>query len=66
MSVQTQRPTGRGIPLYPILLAAYPPLALLASNLGQVALEAGGRPLLVSLLIGAAVYGGLRLLLGSC
>ncbi len=66
MSVQTQRPTGRGIPLYPILLAAYPPLALLASNLGQVALVAGARSLLVSLLIGAAVYGGLRLLLGSC
>lgn len=65
MADQDQRSTGRGIPLYPILLAAYPPLALLASNLGQVALVAGARSLLASLLIGAAMYGGLRLLLGS-
>lgn len=65
MAVPAQRALGRDIPLYPILLAAYPPLALLASNLGQVALVAGVRSLVASLLAGVIVYGGLRLLLKS-
>ena len=57
--------TSRGVPLYPLLLSAYPPLALLVANLGQVALTAGIRSFIFSLVTGALVYGGLRLALRS-
>ncbi|HEY9089486.1 MAG TPA: hypothetical protein VIO36_15050, partial [Anaerolineaceae bacterium] len=57
--------TSRGVLLYPLLLSAYPPLALLVANLGQVALTAGIRSFIFSLVTGALVYGGLRLALRS-
>ncbi len=65
MSVTRQPGALRAVPAYPILLAAYPPLALLASNLGQVAPVTAARSLLASLLVGALVYGLLRLALKS-
>ena len=41
---------------YPFLIAAYPPLALLAANADQVRLGAVVRPLLLSLLLCAVLY----------
>ena len=38
------------VPWYPLVLAMYPALALLSSNIGQVKLGAAWRPLLVSVL----------------
>src|SRR5688500_6462796 len=46
------------IPWYPFAISAYPVLKLLVANTGEVGLDAGVRPLLVSLL-----FGGLLLLL---
>jgi hypothetical protein len=43
-------------PWYPLAFGAYPVLALLAQNVGEVKLEAGWRPLLVS--VGLAVILG--------
>jgi hypothetical protein len=40
------------IPWYPFALSAYPILKLLAQNVGEVGLDAGTRPLLISLLFG--------------
>lgn len=65
MSAKNAPDPGRVFPVYPLLLATYPPLALVVANLGQVALSAGVRALIISVLIGAGVYAGLRLLLGS-
>jgi hypothetical protein len=40
------------IPWYPFVISVYPVLKLLAANQGEVGLDAGARPLLVSLLFG--------------
>ncbi len=45
------------------LAAAYPVLALLAANLGQVRLSAGYRPLILSLLGALVLLGSLRLII---
>jgi hypothetical protein len=51
------------IPWYPLAISAYPVLTLLATNTGQVGLEAGIRPLAVSVLFGGVLYILLWLLL---
>ncbi|HUG33792.1 MAG TPA: hypothetical protein VMJ90_03400 [Anaerolineales bacterium] len=51
------------IPWYPILFSAYPVLALMAFNVGQIKLEAGGRALVVCLAFAAALFLLLRLIL---
>ncbi|MEW6402358.1 MAG: hypothetical protein AB1649_11195, partial [Chloroflexota bacterium] len=43
-------------PWYPILFGAYPVLALLSANAGQVQLAAGGRALIVSVLLAGMIY----------
>ena len=43
-------------PLYPIMIAAYPVLALLSSNAGQIQPEAGIRSLLVSVVFGGVLF----------
>ena len=49
-------------PFYPLVLALYPALALLSSNLGQAQPGAALRPLIFSLLGSALLYGALRLI----
>lgn len=44
------------VPWYPFAISAYPILKLLAENTGQVGLDAGIRPLLVSLLFGGLLF----------
>ncbi len=44
------------IPWYPIAVSAYPALALLSTNVGQVLLSAGIRSLLVSVVFGGILY----------
>ena len=44
------------VPWYPIAISAYPSLALLAANAGQVGLDAVVRPLLVSVLFGGILF----------
>ena len=44
------------IPWYPIAISAYPALALLSTNVGQVLLSAGIRSLLVSVMFGGILY----------
>ena len=44
------------VPWYPLAISAYPVLALLAANAGQVGLDAGVRPLLVSILFGGLLF----------
>ena len=51
------------IPWYPFAISAYPVLKLLAANLGEVGLDAGLRPLLISLLFGGVLFLILRLVL---
>ena len=51
------------VPWYPILFGAYPVLALLAFNAGQVKVEAGWRPLLVCVGIAALLFFLLKLIL---
>ncbi|HSB02123.1 MAG TPA: hypothetical protein VLE49_15850, partial [Anaerolineales bacterium] len=51
------------IPWYPFAISAYPALKLLAANQGEVGLDAGLRPLLVSVLFGAILFLILRLFL---
>ncbi|MFN8411960.1 MAG: hypothetical protein U0Z26_06195 [Anaerolineales bacterium] len=43
-------------PWYPIMLSAYPVLALLSTNIGQVQSNAAVRPLLVSLAFGGLIF----------
>jgi hypothetical protein len=43
-------------PWYPFLISAYPALALLSANAGQVQPGAGIRPLLVSIAFGGVLY----------
>src|SRR5215203_5013861 len=45
------------VPWYPLVLAMYPALALLSSNIGQVKLSAGWRSLLVSVLLVGLLFG---------
>jgi len=51
------------VPWYPLVLAMYPALALLSSNIGQVKLGAAWRSLLVSVLFVALLFGLLTLIL---
>lgn len=44
------------VPWYPLAVSAYPALALLSTNLGQVGPEAVVRPLVVSILFGGLVF----------
>lgn len=44
------------IPWYPFAISAYPVLALLAANIGQVGPDAGIRPLLVSVAFGGLLF----------
>src|SRR6185503_17782587 len=50
-------------PWYPLLFGAYPVLALLAFNAGQIKVEAGWRPLLVCVWVAALLFLLLRLIL---
>ena len=52
-----------GIRAYPFLMAAYPALAMMAANVDQVRMEAAVRPLLLSVLLCALLYGLLALLI---
>jgi hypothetical protein len=58
---------GRGfaIPWYPIAFGAYPVMALLAQNVGQVKAEAAWRPLGVSLAFAVVLFLVLRMFLGA-
>lgn len=51
------------VPWYPLVLATYPTLALLSTNIGQVKLGAGWRPLMFSVLFAALLFGLLTLIL---
>jgi hypothetical protein len=51
------------LPIYPLLLAIYPVLAMLAFNVSQTRLNVGLRPLLICLAAAVAVFAILRLLL---
>ena len=51
------------IPWYPIVFGAYPVLALMAFNVGQIKLEAGWRALVVCVAFAAVVFLLLRLIL---
>ncbi len=53
------------LPIYPLLLAIYPVLAMLAFNDSQARLSVGLRPLLICLAAAVAVFAILRLLLHS-
>ena len=44
------------IPWYPIVISAYPALALLNANAGEIQPNAVVRPLLVSMLFGGLLY----------
>jgi hypothetical protein len=50
-------------PWYPIVFSVYPVLALLAENVGQVKVETGLRPAVISLSIGVILFGLFFLLL---
>src|SRR5512146_1665151 len=51
------------LPLYPILFAAFPVLSLAAYNVEQISLNVVPRPLLVSLVLGAVLFGLARWIL---
>jgi hypothetical protein len=51
------------IPWYPLVFGAYPVLALLAFNAGQVKVEAGWRPLLACIAFAGILFALLKLLL---
>lgn len=53
-----QRKLGKwfSVPWYPLAISAYPVLALLAANAGQVNLDAGARPLLISIAFGGLLF----------
>ena len=51
------------IPWYPIVFGAYPVLALLAFNIGQIKIEAGSRTLLVCIALASSLFLLLKLLL---
>jgi hypothetical protein len=45
-----------GVPWYPLALSAYPVLKLLVANTGQVGLDAGVRPLVISILFAGLLF----------
>ena len=45
-----------GYPWYPLVISAYPALALLSANTGQVRLNAGVRPMIASVIFGGIVF----------
>jgi len=45
-----------GLPWYPLAISAYPVLKLLAANTGQVGLDAGVRPLVISILFAGLLF----------
>lgn len=47
---------GLEIPWYPVAISAYPVLTLLATNIGEVGLDAGVRPLIASLWFGGFLF----------
>ena len=47
---------GLAVPWYPLAISAYPVLTLLATNAGQVGMDAAVRPLIVSLLFGGVLF----------
>lgn len=47
---------GFAVPWYPLAISAYPALALLAANMGEVGLDAVIRPLLISVLFGGFLF----------
>jgi hypothetical protein len=51
------------IPWYPIAFGAYPVLALMAYNIGQIKVEAGWRALLLSVLLAATLFAVSKLIL---
>ena len=51
------------VPWYPILFGAYPVLALMAVNVGQIKVEAGWRALLICILFAGILFLLLRLIL---
>ncbi|HMB23372.1 MAG: hypothetical protein ACM33V_13745 [Chloroflexota bacterium] len=53
------------VPWYPIVLSAYPVLALLAANVGEVKTEAAWRPLLVCVGIAGIIFLLWRLIFGD-
>ncbi len=55
----------KSIPFYPIAIAAFPILALLASNIREVGIEVALRPLLVAIAVAAVLVSILRLVLGE-
>ena len=55
---QPQRPFW----FHPLLFAVFPALSMLAANIDQVPMAQGFRMLAVSLLAGALVYGGARVI----
>lgn len=57
-----KKPKNR-IPLHPFLFGAYPVLALLATNVDEVGLSPGVRPLIFCLLLAGLLLGVLKLLL---
>ena len=62
---RARRKLGRwfSVPWYPILFSAYPVLALMAINAGQIKLEAGWRPLVICILLSSVLFAILRRLL---
>ena len=44
------------VPWYPFAISAYPVFALMATNIGEVGLDAGISPLLVCLLFGGLLF----------
>jgi hypothetical protein len=55
----------KSLPLYTFFFAAYPVLALLASNAGQVKIGVVWRPLLICVVIAGLLLGVLKLFLGD-
>ncbi|HXQ34669.1 MAG TPA: hypothetical protein VN843_11710, partial [Anaerolineales bacterium] len=51
------------IPWYPLVFSAYPVLALLAENIGEVKPDAVWRPLLISIVFAGILFVLLKLLL---
>lgn len=55
----------RRVVVHPLLFAAYPILALLARNIGQITWEAAVRPLIISIVVALGLLFIVRLALGS-
>lgn len=53
------------VPFYPIFFCTYPILALMAHNLGEFELREGWRPLILSIIVCALLWGLLRFIVGD-